>query len=798
MAIGPNLKTIKNGIKEINTNQKLENTTNISSQLNSDVSKYIQKNPSIVQPSTNPQKIGTFKKEIISKKYDSLLQRVKSTQTKIVALNTKAVKDSDSNTEELNKFLAWTLPSFTKVSITYDYKDKFTTDSTFTKWAKNFTFIDDPTTEYVPYNSATMSEKSATNRSDYSKYFTSDGLASADAYKSYTDEALSKYNADAENVLVISSDDLTQNPHLIDDFLQASTEDKNKKLLKESKYIFWGNPDSLLGSKLSSVKKDWKKPAEIMEDKADLKGFLKSGKEGYGAYVNGQGIAYIKPEVFSAIEPHDTYKVQIKSDFKKAVTSEAIRAANKGVSNLTIANVQYGTYKTGDRYNYSVNAYTGAGMGNQASPEGGIHAWDIDWGFGSFTGDGFIGDVIYSMYQEASKNNIFATSFGRYINEHRAGGVATKSEMDLDTTASFNLINATINRKLHVATCIGFTTYTTTGSKTIGYITSSETTIPSGTDHDNFATGRIAALNNIIASGEDETHTYNSNSILNMLSSGPDFMANLFDVYFIKAKEDSTGEEVRVLSLTTSPKVIKAFQENNNTNVNVSEISSGLPITSGKMLKSPYDFISRVAGITIPSFQADTIEYNFQGQTYTTPGYKLQHDFSSSLKLEMDAGLEYMRTINKISGFINGYTSNDGTIIGGYHPLRNRLKAGNKISLLVKLTPGNMFYNPSDSLKRYIIFEDVVFTGGGQVTFSQTSAGLVSVDFKFIYKNVALGDFPMASQFGHPLDSQHLRGTTETGLTYAPAIQQLGNIKLDKVKGKIRSDDTYGLFYPKK
>ena len=786
MTIGPDSKKINEALVKLNRSQNTKNSESVSKSFNENVSIFLEKKQ-VLNPATDraSKPFTNLSSPRTGATYNELLTRVKASQTKIVAINDKAF-DKYSE-EDIDKFLVQSLPDLTSASLVFDYHDKFTPEGYFERWASNFRFTDDPEHAYEYYNPMVMSTKNAENRSEYSEYFNEEGLIIAEAFNSKLDEKLAEYSANADNVLILTEADLAENPKIINKFVEASGDKRQAALLAKSKYVFWGNPPEVIrasaenASRVKWSKYKFDKLNLYLDDEGKKDalriGFREDPKQGYGVFVPDSGkIEYVVPDCIRFLEAYDNSYRLAKAHIG-ALSEVAVTAANRTVSNLTIENTTYGSYKIGKTGNWEVNPYK---YGKTSIK----HAFDYDWGDGNAVGEGYIGDVIYQMYLSASSNNIFSTGFGRYINKTHRDGVSTKSEMDLQTTAGINLANVTIDRKLHVATAIGFTMYNKKGREITGYISSSDETIPPGTRHGLFAIGRLAALKNRIASGSTDLHRYYNNPIKEMIASGPDFMANMYDVYIIKYTIDDNSkaisQPVDMISLTTNPKIVKSFNDTRGSTIPSSEdLKNGLPTTSQGLLQSKYDFISRVSSVTIPSMESDTIEYSFLGQKYAVPGYKLQHEFSTSLTIEMDADLEYMRTINKIAGFINKYRSSDTTNNTldkqVYRP--NRIRIGNqKIGILIKLTPGNMFYNPNDNFRRYLIFEDVLFTGGGNVSFSQSNSDMVTADFKFIYKNIAMGDFPVTT-------NTVLRDAGETiehigEAFYAPAIQQLNNINL--------------------
>jgi hypothetical protein len=252
-------------------------------------------------------------------------------------------------------------------------------------------------------------------------------------------------------------------------------------------------------------------------------------------------------------------------------------------------------------------------------------------------------------------------------------------------------------------------------------------------------------------------------------------MTNMYDIYIIES--NNTGEVRKLLSLSTAPKVYKKFYTDGSSNPEAKLIAEGLPTTTKSMLDLYSDFTTRVASVSIPDLKSDTIEYSFLNQRYIVPGYKLQHDFNSALTFEMDNGLEYMRLFNRMAGLANRYITSNGDTTQpensekdlGYRPSRVH-NENQKYSILVKILPGNMFYNKDDTLKRYFIFEDVLFTGGGDVSFNQSNSDLVTTTFTFIYKNLAIGEFPDSTNLLSADETNRIKHTEAIG--YMPALQQ--------------------------
>jgi hypothetical protein len=158
------------------------------------------------------------------------------------------------------------------------------------------------------------------------------------------------------------------------------------------------------------------------------------------------------------------------------------------------------------------------------------------------------------------------------------------------------------------------------------------------------------------------------------------------------------------------------------------------------------DFLTRVQSISIPEIRASTTEIKVLNQTLTKPIPLLENDFTSSFTIEQDAGLEYMRLFNRLSGLslmmeVNGeIPSSYNSKYGHYNNLQiNKANAGNisdgagSFGIAIKLKTMHESRTPKIS---YIVFEGVKFLGGGQVSFKSGSVGLATYTQKFIYKNV--------------------------------------------------------------
>ena len=443
----------------------------------------------------------------------------------------------------------------------------------------------------------------------------------------------------------------------------------------------------------------------------------------------------------------------LKDKYIGAISEKALTAANRSIGNLTINNTTYASYDTssGSRpYNCVYN--NGEAVFNK-------NAFSVDWNPwnpSSSVGEGFIGDTIYGIYKKAvggiAQGNIYATKFGRWINLGGRSGLQTKSELDLQTIAQpFNFLQMKLDRKLHVATIVGFPTYTKTGTKKTGYITSSQETIPDDTNHSEFAAGRLAALKKNWASLASTQYAHmNNGAIESLMKTGPDFMSNMFDMYiFSYSDEDTsqpTGGAKKLIEFVVDPSLTNKIT---NKNTAIAASTKGLSSSSVSRLSNNYDFLTRVSSISIPALKRSTLEYNFLSQTFTVPGYTNEQEFSTEFSLEVDSELEYPRLFNALAGLQTSMSYREqpelNRIYNDYRPLRQRLSK-QKLGILVKLTPANSFINSdtfTNSSKRYIVFEDVLFLGGGKVSFSNSKSGLVTMSEKFIYKNLDI--FPFSS-----------------------------------------------------
>ena len=362
MAIGPNSKKISETIKNINVSQQDKNRVTVSKDPNENVSRFINKKLVLPNATTKEAKpyVGTDNINTAAS-YENLLHRVKATKTKLIAIN-EAAFDKFSD-EDIDSFLSWNLPKLTSVSLVYDYKDKFVADKKFEKWASNFKFTDDPKNAYEHYDPLIMSTKGTSNKSDYSQYFTETGLAIAEAYKSKVSEALQEYSANADNILVVSAADLAENPKIINKFIEADNDTKHKVLLSRSKYVLWGNPESIITSKQDKEKKSWDSIAfdglkvYLEDDKADTfrSEFKSEPTKGFGTFTSNNGephIEYVVPESIKFLEYNDEKKdYSLAKAHIGALSAAAVTAANRTLGNLTIQNTTYKSYKTGETGN---------------------------------------------------------------------------------------------------------------------------------------------------------------------------------------------------------------------------------------------------------------------------------------------------------------------------------------------------------------------------------------------------------------------------------------------------------------
>lgn len=784
MTIGPNSKKINEAIKDINKKLIDSNKEALLGKDDIDVTTVIKNQPKVDPTKVVKSFVNSSSTDFIKK--TELLSKLKDSKNKLKAINLDVFTDSPS--EEMDTFFREALPKKVSAAIVYDSKSNFNVNTSFEKWATNFIFTDDIKNAYVSYDSSIMSSKSVSNKSEFSNYCTTEGLVDAEVLFSKVSDELNKYEADAENVLVISQDLLTKDTNALEEFAKAELNKDN--ILSHSKYVLWGDTkDSII--KVGSMEGRKKYIAsQTFDDKGLLfegekktidklrKSFRENPKRGYGVVVPNEDkdptLKYIVPDCLKYLASetkNGKYNLKIVDKNNESVnkaTMESIKAANSPVGNLTAENTHYGTYTMSEAKIETLD------KDGKKVPTISLY----DFNNGSSYNSGFIGDVIYQLYQSAQKNNMLSVAFGRTVNAAHKSGVSTKSEMDLQTisSASFSFGADTpfatlgIDRKLHVATCIGFTMYTKYGMETTGYISSSSETIPATTRHSMFALGRITAMGKYIHDGIYNQRPYNNNVIRALIASGPDFMSNMFDAYIVK---HSDNEILEMIKLTTSPKVLEATSKKSKPEaVNGNDISSNLPITTNKMLSSKSDFVTRITSLSVPGFKKELINYSFLNQQYTVPGYMLEHDFSSALNVELDNNLDYLRLINYMAGFANSYHSakanNDYNSIQ-YRPLRNRALEAQKISIVVRIVPNSMFLGAESN--NYVVFEDVIFLGGGDVNFSQSSSDLVTATFKFIYKNVWLAAGGDNTTYAK-LEDNNTISFGPSNIVYAPVIQQ--------------------------
>lgn len=403
--------------------------------------------------------------------------------------------------------------------------------------------------------------------------------------------------------------------------------------------------------------------------------------------------------------------------------------------------------------------------------------WDNsggNWWFSSNKGSHNISEVIYSLYKSAdgefSAGSLFgdegqvSPGFDKWSNntasQLNAGGLNSKSTIGLVTDYLFDFKNgySTRGNKLRAGTVIGYRNYAASGRATTDYISVSPTVIPGGSEFNaknKFSYGRGVALKNRIDKSL-ERHVSNNYAIQAIYDSGPDFMANMFDMCIFTYKRNSL-ENVNNAEIFASfnirPNIPYNASNPNGKSKQPHEYKDKMPISQKELFgsnktgkRSLDDFLTRVQSISIPEIRASTTEIKVLNQTLTKPIPLLENDFTSSFTIEQDAGLEYMRLFNRLSGLslmmeVNGeIPSSYNSKYGHYNNLQiNKANAGNlsdgagSFGIAIKLKTMHESRMPKIS---YIVFEGVKFLGGGQVSFKSGSVGLATYTQKFIYKNV--------------------------------------------------------------
>lgn len=393
------------------------------------------------------------------------------------------------------------------------------------------------------------------------------------------------------------------------------------------------------------------------------------------------------------------------------------------------------------------------------------------WWYKSSSNSSNISEAIYSIYNKGSlieNKELLADvspGFDKWSRitstQPYAGSLNSKSTIGLVQDILFNFKNGYSfpGNKLKAATVIGYKNYNISGRKTTSYISSNESIIPVGEEQDysKFASGRLAAAKNNI--GDEvimSTHTANNHAIQAMLSSGPDFMANMFDVCIFQYDDaTASGDNKPASALFNFMTAPNAYYNESFPITGI--IDKAIPLTTKRMMSTKEDFFTRVQSISIPELKGETGEFNYLNQTIKYIKPSLDTSFESQLVIEQDADLEYMRLFNRLAGLSfktkiesNSRTSGeyksfnwDDTTRGGIPKNKNfapnRANAGKiqnhagYFGIAIKLKPVGIYNTSND---RIIVYEDVKFLGGGDISFKQSNPGLVTYTQKFIYKNV--------------------------------------------------------------
>jgi hypothetical protein len=408
--------------------------------------------------------------------------------------------------------------------------------------------------------------------------------------------------------------------------------------------------------------------------------------------------------------------------------------------------------------------------------------WDNsggNWWYSSNKGSHNISEVIYGLYKSGSESGDksgdedfsesallgadiqISPGFDIWSNngvaaQLTAGGLNSKSTIGLvtDYLLDFKKNYRTRGNKLRAATVIGYRNYNASGRGITSYISVSPEVLPGKDEYEakfGFSYGRGQALKKRMSDGTlGGKHTSNNYAIQAIYDSGPDFMANMFDMCIFAYKRGevpSVSKAVKLATFNIGPNT--PYKAADGTKVSSSQFKKGIPASQEDTLSlTESDFFTRVQNITIPEMKSSTIELKVLGQTLTKPIALMENDFTSSFTVEQDTGLEYMRLFNRLAGLslmmeIDGqkpedYTSN----YGHYNNLfANRANSGNlkdgngNFAIAVKLRTMHNAFIPYNN---YIVFEDVKFLGGGQVNFKAGNAGLATFTQKFIYKNVGI------------------------------------------------------------
>ena len=408
--------------------------------------------------------------------------------------------------------------------------------------------------------------------------------------------------------------------------------------------------------------------------------------------------------------------------------------------------------------------------------------WDNsggNWWYSSNKGSHNISEVIYGLYKSGSESgdksgdedfsesallgadSQISPGFDIWSNngvaaQLTAGGLNSKSTIGLitDYLLDFKKYYRTRGNKLRAATVIGYRNYNASGRGITSYISVSPEVLPGKDEYEakfGFSYGRGQALKKRMADGTlGGKHTSNNYAIQAIYDSGPDFMANMFDMCIFAYKRGevpSVSKAVKLATFNIGPNT--PYKAADGTKALSSKFKKDIPASQEDTLSlTESDFFTRVQNITIPEMKSSTIELKVLGQTLTKPIALMENDFTSSFTVEQDTGLEYMRLFNRLAGLSlmmerDGQKPKDYTSkYGHYNNLfANRANSGNlkdgngNFAIAVKLRTMHNAFMPYSN---YIVFEDVKFLGGGQVNFKAGSAGLATFTQKFIYKNVGI------------------------------------------------------------
>lgn len=406
--------------------------------------------------------------------------------------------------------------------------------------------------------------------------------------------------------------------------------------------------------------------------------------------------------------------------------------------------------------------------------------WDNsggNWWYSSNKGSHNISEVLYSLYKSGSDSGDNSSDFGlssggllgsdsqispgfdKWTNntasQLTAGGLNSKSTIGLvtDYLFDFKKFYYTRGNKLRAATVIGYRNYTASGRGTTSYLSISPEVLPGGSELEDkygFSYGRGQALKKRMSDGSISKHTPNNYAIQAIYDSGPDFMANMFDMCIFSYKRGevpSVKKAVKLATFNIGPNT--PYKASDGKTTSASNFKQNIPSSQEDTLQATEsDFFTRVQNITVPEMKSSTIELKVLGQTLTKPIALMENDFSSSFTIEQDTGLEYMRLFNRLAGLSlmmerDGEKPKDYTSMYGHYNnlLANRANGGKldegtgNFAIAIKLRTMHNAFIPYNN---YIVFEDVKFLGGGQVNFKAGSSGLATFTQKFIYKNVGI------------------------------------------------------------